>query len=143
MSALPDDTGPTRDLLRDARDALDEATRRLDDLTEQLTARRAEVDLLESLLDGVLDAADTPLIVIDSGRRVTACSRAAAEDLDCEVGAALAKIVPADVAGRVGSLLDGGEPAASDLPELGDGASVRVVPGGHAIVVLPRSGPSR
>jgi nitrogen fixation/metabolism regulation signal transduction histidine kinase len=143
MSALPDDTGPTSDLLRDAREALDDAARRLDDLTEQVSDRRAEVDLLETILDAVLEAADTALVVIDPRRRVTACSRAAAEHLGCEVGAALSKIVPADVAGRVGELLEAGEPAAGDLPELGAGARVQVLPTGHAILALPASGRSR
>jgi hypothetical protein len=146
MSALPNDSGPTADVLRAAREAVDDATRRLDELTAQLADRATQVDLVESVLDAVLDVTDGPVIVVDRGRRVTALSRAAATEHGCDVGAALSEIVPAEVASRIGALLDEADADGADdlaereLPDLGAGARVRILSSGHAILALPREG---
>ena len=146
MSALPNDSAPTADVLRAAREAVDDATHRLDKLTKQLAERATQVDLLESVLDAVLDVAEGPVIVVDRGRRVTALSRVAATEHGCELGAALSEIVPAEVASQIGALLDEadadgvGDLGERDLPDLGTGARVRILPSGHAILALAREG---
>jgi len=139
MSALPDDaTDPTAEALRTARRSVDDATRQLDDLTTRLAERQAAVDHLESVLDAVLAASATPIVVIDPGRRVTALSQAAAVRSGASVGSALAGVVPQGAARRVGELIDAGKPVEVDLQGAGDGARVRILPTGHAVVVLSR-----
>jgi hypothetical protein len=137
MSALPDeDTDPTEEALRAAREAVEDASRQLDEVTTRLAERQAAVDHLESVLDVVLATSSTPIVVVDSGRRVIALSRAAATRCGGEVGSALAGVVPDPAARRIGELIDGGEPAEADLPGTGGGARVWVLPTGHAVVVL-------
>lgn len=140
MTAHPDEnTDPIEDALRAAGSAVDDATRQLDELAARLADRQAAVDHLESLLDVVLATSATPIVVVDSGRRVTALSRAAATCTGGQVGSALARIVTDEAARRIGELIDGGEPAEGDLPAAGDGARVWVLSTGHAIVVLGQS----
>lgn len=140
MSALPDeDTEATEDALRAARKAVEDAARQLDDLADRLAAREATIDHLESVLDVVLAACATPIVVVDRGRRVTALSRAAAARTGGEVGSAVAGVVPDAAARRIGELIEVGEPAEDDLPGAGDGARVWVLPTGHAVVVLAQS----
>lgn len=135
MSALPDDDARhTAEAICAARQAVDEATRQLDELTSRLSDRQAELDQVETVLDAVLAVSATPLVVVDAERRVRALSRAAA-DL-ASVGTALADVVPQAAARRVGELIDAGAPVETELPEAGPGASARVLPNGHVIVVL-------
>lgn len=137
MTALPDeDTDPTDEALRAARSAVEDASRQLDELATRLAERQAAVDHLESVLDVVLARSETPIVVVDPGRRVTALTRAAATCTGGAVGSTLAGIVPDQAARRIGELIDGGEPAEDDLPGAGDGARVWVLPTGHAVVVL-------
>jgi hypothetical protein len=137
MSALPDDdTDPSDEALRAARQAVEDASGQLDALTTHLAERQAAIDHLESVLDVVLATSATPIVVVDPGRRVTALSRAAATRSGGAVGSALAGIVPDHAARRIGELIDSGEPAENDLPGAGDGARVWVLPTGHAVVVL-------
>lgn len=139
MSALPDDDDrPTAEALRAGRQAVEDATRQLDELTTELVDRRAAVDHLEAVLDLVLAATETAVVVVDTGRRITALSRGAAAQLGGSVGAALASVVPDGAARRVGELIDDGDPVESDLPEVGEGARVHLLPTGHAILVVPR-----
>jgi hypothetical protein len=141
MSALPDDddSRPTADVLRAARQAVDDATRRLDEVTAALAGTRAAADLSEALLDAVLDVVETPVVVVDAGRRLTAVSRAAAAELGCKVGDPLSDLLPADAARRVGGLLDEGQSADVDLPDVGAGVRLQILSSGHAILVLTRS----
>jgi hypothetical protein len=140
MSALPDeDTEATENALRAARHAVEEASRQLDDLVTRLAEREAAIDQLESVLDVVLATCPTQIVVVDSGRRVTALSRAAAARTGGEVGSAVAEVVPDDAARRIGELIDVGGPAEDDLPGAGDVARVWVLPTGHAVVVLAQS----
>jgi hypothetical protein len=137
MSALPDeDTEPTEDALRASRQAVEDASRLLDDLATRLAAREAAVDHLESVLDVILAACATPIVVVDRRRRVTALSRAAAARTGGEVGSLVAGVLPDEAARRIGELIEDGGPAEDDLPGAGDGARVWVLPTGHAIVVL-------
>jgi hypothetical protein len=137
MTALPDeDTDPTEEALRAARQAVEDASGQLDALTTRLAERQAAVDHLESVLDVILATSATPIVVVDPGRRVTALSRAAAARSGGAVGSPLTGVVPDHAARRIGELIDGREPAADDLPGAGDGARVWVLPTGHAVVVL-------
>jgi hypothetical protein len=139
MSALPDDPHTDADLVRAARDAVEEAERRLDEAAGQLAERRAAADQLESLLDAVLAVVETPVVVVDRGRRVTALSRAASARLGCRVGDPLTAAVPAESARQVGALLDAGVPTDLELPEAGVGAHVQVLVTGHAVLTLAGS----
>lgn len=134
--ATPDD-GPSAETLRAARAALDAAAEDVGRLTDALAASRLELDDLETLLDLVLGVTSTPVVVVDRSRRVTALSRAAEDRLGVGLGDPLADVLDSEPAREVGELLDGGEPADADLPAAGEGARVRLLPGGRAVLVLP------
>ena len=135
--ATAGEPGSSTETLREARAAVDDAARDLARLSDELAACRAELDDLESLLDLVLGVTSTPVVVIDRTRRVTALSRAAEERLAVRLGDPLSGVLASEPAREVGELLDGEEAADVDLPGAGEGARVRTLPGGRAVLVLP------
>lgn len=135
--ATADDHGPSADTLRAARAALDAAAGNVARLTDELAASQVVVDELETLLDLLLGVTSIPVVVVDRTRRVTALSRAAEERLGVGLGDPLADVLATGPAREVGELLDAGEPTDAELPEAGEGARARLLPGGRAVLVLP------
>jgi PAS domain-containing protein len=135
--ATAGEPGSSTETLRDARAALDAAAADLTRLTDELAACRVELDDLETLVDLVLGVTSTPVVVVDRSRRVTALSRAAEERLGVGLGDPLSELLAPEPAREVGELLDGDEAVDADLPGAGEGARVRMLPGGRAVLVLP------
>ncbi|HET6952563.1 MAG TPA: hypothetical protein VFI47_19435, partial [Acidimicrobiales bacterium] len=95
---------------------------------------RSREDDLETLVDTLLDLADTVVLVIDDDRRITGLSRAAAARLDgAAVGKPLSSAVSADEFDRLAALLDGDGPPPGAA---GDGPVLHRLPHGGAVLVL-------
>jgi PAS domain-containing protein len=145
-AAAPADPDEGAALLAELRARIEEAAREIERLTTELLDRTRALDELESITDAVLEVTDTPVILAGEDRRLRAMSRGAAELLGLEgsaVGRALSKVLPHDAFDTVVGWLDaigGGEAPAGGsegLPQAGV-ATVRVLPGGDALVVLRR-----
>jgi PAS domain-containing protein len=143
MTSRPDDradavAAEAAELVADMRAAVDEATTQLERMTDELTGQRAVLDRLESIVDLLLDLAETPVIVVDADRRIAAVSRAAARGFEgAAVGKPLSSVLPEPLA----------EQLAAHIDRLGQGAGgastvedVRIhpLPGGAMLVLTRR-----
>jgi hypothetical protein len=123
-------------LLAELRTRVEEATAEIDRLTAELVERSQALDELESITDALLGVTDTAVVLVGDDRRVRAMTRGAAELLDVkgsQVGRPLSAVLSGDVAREVGERLDG--PVGEDRVA-GGSATVRVLGGGDALVVL-------
>jgi PAS domain-containing protein len=138
-------SSPTRDpadleeavaLLAELRARVEEAAVEIERLTAELVERNQALDELETITDALLGVTDTAVVLVGDDRRVRAMTRGAADLLELtgsQVGRPLSAVLPDDLAREVGERLDG--PAGEDRVA-GGSATVRVVDGGDALVVL-------
>jgi predicted phage gp36 major capsid-like protein len=123
-------------LLAELRARVEEAAAEIERLTAELVERNQALDELETITDALLGVTDTAVVLVGNDRRVRAMTRGAADLLELkgsQVGRPLSTVLPDDVAREVGECLDGqvGEDRVA-----GGSATVRVVDGGDALVVL-------
>lgn len=124
-------------LLADMRAGVEAAAGQIDDLAAELAASRDRVDYLETLVDLLLGEVDAPVVLIDEGRRITGLSRGSGSRLEpTAIGKPLSSVLPAPVVDELVRALDGAPASDADLPAAGDGAWVRPLPGGGAVLVL-------
>jgi predicted phage gp36 major capsid-like protein len=123
-------------LLAELRARVEEAAAEIDRLTAELVERNQALDELETITDALLGVTDTAVVLVGDDRRVLAMTRGAADLLDLQgsqVGRPLSTVLPDDLARAVGERLGG--PVGED-PVAGGSATVRVLGGGDALVVL-------
>jgi hypothetical protein len=123
-------------LLAELRTRVEEAATEIDRLTAELVERSQALDELESITDALLGVTDTAVVLVGDDRRVRAMTRGAADLLDLkgsQVGRPLSTVLADDLAREVGERLDG--PVGEDRVA-GGSATVRVLGGGDALVVL-------
>ena len=123
-------------LLAELRARVEEAAVEIDRLTAELVERNQALDELETITDALLGVTDTAVVLVGDDRRVRAMTRGAADLLELkgsQVGRPLSTVLPDDLARAVGKRLDG--PVGED-PVAGGSATVRVLGGGDALVVL-------
>jgi predicted phage gp36 major capsid-like protein len=126
-------------LLAELRARVEEAATEIDRLTAELVERNQALDELETITDALLGVTDTAVVLVGDDRRVRAMTRGAADLLDLQgsrVGRPLSTVLPEDLAREVGEQLDG--PVGEDRVA-GGSATVRVLAGGEALVVLGRA----
>jgi predicted phage gp36 major capsid-like protein len=126
-------------LLAELRARVEEAATEIDRLTAELVERNQALDELETITDALLGVTDTAVVLVGDDRRVRAMTRGAADLLDrqgSQVGRPLSTVLPEDLAREVGERLDG--PVGEDRVA-GGSATVRVLAGGEALVVLRRA----
>jgi len=137
-------------LLEEMRLRVDEAATDIERLTAELDERTHALDELESVVDALLGATETPVVVAGPDRRVRAATRGTVELLGLEappLGKPLSAVVPDDVANAVTDLLeaDGESTAGEGERRSGtvstDGYIVEVdeVAGGGVVLVLRRA----
>jgi hypothetical protein len=123
-------------LLAELRTRVEEAAVEIERLTAELVERNQALDELETITDALLGVTDTAVVLVGGDRRVRAMTRGAAELLELkgsQVGRPLSAVLPDDVAREVGERLD--DPGCEDQVA-GGSATVRVLAGGDALVVL-------
>jgi hypothetical protein len=122
-------------LLEEMRVRVDEAASDIERLTAELDERTHALDQLESVVDALLGATETPVVVAGPDRRVRAATRGTVELLGLEappLGKPLSAVVPDAVADAVTDLLD----ADREPPAGGDGRrSGTVSTGGYTVEV--------
>lgn len=126
---MTDADEPTR-LIAELRARVEAATSQMDELTAELTERRAAHDDLESLVDVLLGAGDTVVIVVADDGRVRGLSRAAAGRFEgAAVGKPLSSVLPDELYARCAAALDTGAGTGGDT-------AIHPLPGGGAVLVL-------
>lgn len=121
MTSPPDHRADTRAeaaaLLAEMRAGLDAASTQLERITDELDRSRAQLDLLETVVDVVLGYVEAVVVVADADRNILGMSAAAVDRFDG----------PAT-----------GKPLTAVLPEpLSDDVRVHTLPGDAALLVLP------
>jgi hypothetical protein len=106
MTSPPDDSSDRRAeaaaLLAEMRSGLDAATGQLERMADELSGSRDRLDRLESVVDILLDLADSVVLVVDGDRHIVGMSRAAAERFEGPaIGKPLASVLPDDQAGDI------------------------------------------
>ena len=132
----PADLDEAAALLAELRTRVEEAAAEIDRLTAELVERNQALDELETITDALLGVTDTAVVLVGGDRRVRAMTRGAADLLELkgsQVGRPLSTVLPDDLAREVGERLD--DPGGKDRVA-GGSATVRVLAGGDALVVL-------
>jgi hypothetical protein len=125
-------------LLAELRARVEDAAAEIERLTAELVERNQALDELETITDALLGVTDTAVVLVGDDRRVRAVTRGAADLLELQgsqVGRPLSTVLPDELARSIGERLDG--PAGED-EVAGGSATVRVLAGGDALVVLSR-----